>query len=145
MKAVNPTSKVIVHISNGFNNDLFRYLFDNVRTNGARYDVVGVSLYPTANWSTLTAQCLANMNDMVARYPGKEVMVVETGMPTNVPIPAQQMLPQLMVVLKRRVDMELTSKVTSKRPASGTEGDAVKPPPRPLLAGVEFQRRAAKF
>ena len=78
---------------------------------------------------------------MVARYPGKEVMVVETGMPANVPIPAQQMPPQLLVVLKRRVDIELTSKVASKRPASGTEGDAVKLPPRPLLAGVEFSAK----
>ncbi|WP_216726578.1 glycosyl hydrolase 53 family protein [Hymenobacter siberiensis] len=97
VKAVNPTSKVIVHISNGFNNSLFRYLFDGLRNNNARYDVIGMSLYPTAaNWPTLTAQCLTNMNDMVSRYPGKEVMVVETGMPANVPIPAQQMLLDLM-------------------------------------------------
>lgn len=97
VKAVNPTSKVIVHISNGFNNSLFRYLFDGLRNNNARYDVIGMSLYPTAaNWPTLTAQCLANMNDMVSRYPGKEVMVVETGMPANVPIPTQQMLLDLM-------------------------------------------------
>ncbi|GAB3868869.1 hypothetical protein GCM10028824_14890 [Hymenobacter segetis] len=97
VKAVNPTSKVIVHISNGFNNSLFRYLFDGLRNNNTRYDVIGMSLYPTAaNWPTLTAQCLTNMNDMVSRYPGKEVMVVETGIAANVPIPAQQMLLDLM-------------------------------------------------
>ncbi|WP_460610416.1 glycosyl hydrolase 53 family protein [Hymenobacter terrigena] len=97
VKAVNPTSKVIVHVSNGFNNSLFRYLFDGLRTNGARYDVIGMSLYPTtANWPTLTTQCQANMNDMVSRYPGKEVMVVETGIAANAPIPAQQMLLDLM-------------------------------------------------
>ena len=40
-----------------------------------------MSLYPTgANWSTYNTQCLANMNDMVARF-NKEVMVVEVGMP----------------------------------------------------------------
>ncbi|HEX8327232.1 MAG TPA: glycosyl hydrolase 53 family protein [Hymenobacter sp.] len=97
VKAVNPTSKVIVHISNGFNNNLFRYIFDGLSANGARYDVIGLSLYPTTtNWPTLTAQCQANMNDLVARYPGKEVMVVETGMPANTPIPAEQMLLDLM-------------------------------------------------
>ncbi|MDB5235981.1 MAG: type sorting protein [Hymenobacter sp.] len=97
VKAVNPTSKVIVHISNGFNNGYFRTVFDGLTANGARYDVIGMSLYPTAaNWPTLTAQCQANMNDMVARYPGKEVMVVETGMPANVPVPTQQMLLDLM-------------------------------------------------
>ncbi|HEX8507308.1 MAG TPA: glycosyl hydrolase 53 family protein, partial [Hymenobacter sp.] len=40
VKAVNPTSKVIVHISNGFSNSLFRYLFDGISTNGARFDVI---------------------------------------------------------------------------------------------------------
>ncbi|MBO0356524.1 glycosyl hydrolase 53 family protein [Hymenobacter sp. BT186] len=97
VKAVNPTSKVIVHISNGFNNNLFRYIFDGLRNNAARWDVMGMSLYPTAvNWPTLTAQCLTNMNDMVTRYPGKEVMVVETGMPVGAVIPTQQMLLDLM-------------------------------------------------
>ena len=97
VKAVNPTSKVIVHISNGYNNSYFRNVFDALAVNGARYDVIGMSLYPTtANWPTLTAQCQTNMNDMVSRYPGKEVMIVETGMPANAPIPARQMLLDLI-------------------------------------------------
>ncbi|WP_201977159.1 glycosyl hydrolase 53 family protein [Hymenobacter rubidus] len=97
VKAVNPSSKVVVHISNGYNNSYFRNVFDGLAVNGARYDVIGMSLYPTtANWPTLTAQCQANMNDLVSRYPGKEVMVVETGMPANAPIPTRQMLLDLM-------------------------------------------------
>jgi arabinogalactan endo-1,4-beta-galactosidase len=97
VKAVNPSSKVIVHIANGFNNSYFRNVFDGLAVNGARYDVIGMSLYPTtANWPTLNAQCQANMNDMVSRYPGKEVMIVETGMPANAPIPARQMLLDLL-------------------------------------------------
>ncbi|MBC8082319.1 MAG: glycosyl hydrolase 53 family protein [Hymenobacter sp.] len=101
VKAVNPTSKVIVHISNGFNNGYFRNVFDGLTANGARYDVIGMSLYPTvSNWPTLTAQCLTNMNDMVARYPGKEVMVVETGMPANAVIPSQQMLLDLLAKVR---------------------------------------------
>jgi len=97
VKAVNPTSKVIVHVDNGYNNSRFRFVFDRLAQYNARYDVIGLSLYPsTSNWPTLTAQCLANMNDLVTRYPGKEVMVVETGMPANAPIPTQQMLLDLM-------------------------------------------------
>lgn len=80
-KAVFPTAKVIVHASNGYDNSLFRWLFDGLKNNGAKYDVIGMSLYPTAsNWATYNSQCLVNMNDIVARY-GKEVMVVEVGMP----------------------------------------------------------------
>ena len=81
VKAVFPSAKVIVHISNGYDNTLFRWIFDGLTANGGKYDVIGLSLYPTAaNWATLNSQCLANMNDMVSRY-NKEVMVVETGMP----------------------------------------------------------------
>ena len=93
VKAVSPTTKVIAHVSNGFNTGTSRYIFGGLTSNGARFDVMGLSLYPTiTDWPTLTAQCQANMNDLVVRYPGKEVMVVETGMPADAPIPTQQML-----------------------------------------------------
>lgn len=80
VKAVDAKIKVIVHISNGFDNDLFRWLFDGLKINEGKWDVIGMSLYPSpANWSTLNSQCLVNMNDMIRRY-NKEVMVVEVGM-----------------------------------------------------------------
>ena len=79
-KAVFPEAKVIVHVSNGFNNSLFRWVFDGLKSNGAKWDVIGMSLYPgPADWSALTAQCLTNMNDMVTRY-NKEIMICEVGM-----------------------------------------------------------------
>jgi arabinogalactan endo-1,4-beta-galactosidase len=81
VKAVFSSAKVIVHISNGFDNALFRWIFDGLKNNGGKWDVIGMSLYPDpATWATLTAQCLTNMNDMIARYPGKEVMISEIGM-----------------------------------------------------------------
>lgn len=81
VKAVFPDTKVIVHISNGYDNNLFRWIFDGITAAGAKFDVIGMSLYPQENnWSVLTAQCLSNMNDMINRY-NKEVMVVEVGMP----------------------------------------------------------------
>ena len=81
VKAVFPAAKVIVHVSNGWDNALFRCMFDGLQLNAAKYDVIGMSLYPTAaNWASVNTQCLINMNDMVARY-SKEVMLVEVGMP----------------------------------------------------------------
>jgi arabinogalactan endo-1,4-beta-galactosidase len=81
VKAVSSTSKIIVHISNGYDNNLFRWIFDGLTTYGAKWDIIGMSLYPTAsNWSTFNTQCLSNMNDMISRY-NKDVMVVEVGMP----------------------------------------------------------------
>lgn len=83
VKSVSSTSKVIVHVSNGYDNALFRFIFDGLKANGANWDVIGMSLYPTAaNWASLNTQCLTNMNDMVSRY-GKEVMLAEVGMPVT--------------------------------------------------------------
>jgi arabinogalactan endo-1,4-beta-galactosidase len=80
VKAVDASIKVIVHISNGYDNNLFRWIFDGLKNNGADWDIIGMSLYPSpTTWQSLNAQCLTNMNDMVARY-NKEVMVVEVGM-----------------------------------------------------------------
>jgi arabinogalactan endo-1,4-beta-galactosidase len=85
VKFIDKDIKVIVHISNGFNNNIFRWIFDGLATYNVKYDVIGMSLYPSAtNWQTYNNQCLANMNDMVNRY-NKEVMVVEIGMPANNP------------------------------------------------------------
>lgn len=80
VKAVDASIKVIVHISNGYDNNLFRWIFDGLKNNGAQWDITGLSLYPTpSNWSALNNQCLSNMNDMVSRY-NKDVMVLEVGM-----------------------------------------------------------------
>ena len=80
VKAISPSSKVMVHISNGYDNALFRWNLDGLKANGAVWDVIGMSLYPsTANWTMLNSQCLTNMNDMVTRY-GSEIMICEVGM-----------------------------------------------------------------
>lgn len=80
VKSVFPSAKVIVHVSNGWDNSLFRWLFDGLKSKGGKWDIIGMSLYPNAtNWSSLNTQCLNNMMDMIARY-GKEVMIVEVGM-----------------------------------------------------------------
>lgn len=80
VKAVDANIKVIVHISNGHDNSLFRWIFDGLKNNGGKWDVIGMSLYPeVSNWSTMNTQCLSNINDMIARYD-KPVMITEVGM-----------------------------------------------------------------
>ena len=83
VKSVSSGTKVIVHLANGYDNGVFRWLFDGLKANGAKWDIIGMSLYPTAdNWQTYNEQCLANMNDMFTRY-GSPVMIVEVGMAAN--------------------------------------------------------------
>ena len=80
VKSVSDSSKVIVHISNGYDNSLFRWVFDGLKNNGAKWDIIGMSLYPPGNsWSTYNIQCQSNMSDMIARY-SKPVMICEVGM-----------------------------------------------------------------
>ena len=100
VKAVSPTSKVMVHISNGYNNALFRWNLDGLKANGAVWDVIGMSLYPsTANWTTLNSQCLTNMTDMITRY-GSEVMVCEVGMSWDQAATCQAFLSDLIIKVK---------------------------------------------
>jgi arabinogalactan endo-1,4-beta-galactosidase len=80
-KTVYPDAKIIVHLNNGQSNSLYRWLFEGLKSNGGKWDVIGMSLYPTAeNWSDFATQCYNNMLDMVERY-GSEVMLCEVGMP----------------------------------------------------------------
>lgn len=100
VKSVFPKTKVIAHVSNGYNNSLFRWMFDGLKNNGAKYDVIGMSLYPSpTEWSTFNQQCLVNMNDMVTRY-GKEVMVVEIGMSWDSATESGQFLSDLIAKVK---------------------------------------------
>jgi arabinogalactan endo-1,4-beta-galactosidase len=96
VKSINDSIQVIVHISNGYDNSLFRYMFDGLSANGAQWDIIGMSLYPTAaNWQTYNTSCLSNMNDMVSRY-NKKVMICEVGMPESDPTSCESFLTDLI-------------------------------------------------
>ena len=96
VKAIYSTTKVIVHISNGYDNNHFRWIFDGLKSNGGKWDVIGMSLYPgPTNWASLNSQCLTNMNDMVARY-NKEIMIVEVGMSWDNPVATKDFLADLI-------------------------------------------------
>ena len=100
VKAIDTTIKVIVHISNGYDNSLFRWMFDGLKANNANWDIIGMSLYPpTATWANYNVQCLANINDMISRY-GKSVMICEVGMDVNSPTTCQSFLTDLISKVK---------------------------------------------
>ncbi|MCR5820771.1 MAG: arabinogalactan endo-1,4-beta-galactosidase [Bacteroidaceae bacterium] len=81
VKAVDSTMQVIVHLPDGHDNSLYRSIFDGLKKNGAKWDIIGLSAYP--RWShldgpTMITRVMANINDLKNRY-GKPCMVVETG------------------------------------------------------------------
>lgn len=81
VKAVDPTMQVIVHLPDGHDNGLYRSIFDGLKKNGAKWDIIGLSAYP--RWShldgpTMITRVMANINDLKSRYK-TPCMVVETG------------------------------------------------------------------
>jgi len=95
VKAVSSTTQCIVHLSNGYDNSLFRWFFDGLKAAGGKWDIVGMSLYPTSsNYTTYNSQCLTNMKDMKSRY-GKGVVISEAGFASNDPTNASKFLTQL--------------------------------------------------
>lgn len=80
VKSICPDAKVIIHLQNGQDHNLFVWLFDILRDYGARYDVIGMSLYPERDdYMTMLRSCKSNMLDCVSRYD-KDVMLCEVGM-----------------------------------------------------------------
>lgn len=80
VKSICPDAKVIIHLQNGQDNALFVWLFDILENNGARYDVIGMSLYPERDdCMAMLRSCKSNMLDCISRYD-KDVMLCEVGM-----------------------------------------------------------------
>lgn len=96
VKAILPNSKVIVHLQNGQDNSLFRWLFDGLKNNGGKWDVIGMSLYPNKeNWEAYNTACINNINDMISRYQS-EVMICEVGMSWDEEEVAERWLKELL-------------------------------------------------
>ena len=85
VKDVNSNIQTIVHLANGNDNALYQWNIGGIISNGANFDIIGMSLYPEpSNWQSLANDCYNNMVDMRSRY-GKEVMICEIGMRQDEP------------------------------------------------------------
>ena len=77
-KEVYPDAKIIIHLEESFNQDLYRRIINGLHRNGLEIDVIGTSYYPF--WHHNFAEYFANM-DMVQREFNIPVMNVELGYP----------------------------------------------------------------
>lgn len=86
VKEVYPQAKVIVHLDQG--NDLHRYtwIFDGLKQNGAKWDVIGMSLYPDwitdKTWEQVSDDSLSNIQTLSQKY-NCDVIISEIGMVWN--------------------------------------------------------------
>lgn len=96
VKAVFPDCAVIVHCDEGNSRYLYDRLFGKLADEGARYDMIGMSLYPEpAEWESTVAACVANI-DYVQKTFGKPVMICEIGMDYREADKAKAMMAELM-------------------------------------------------
>lgn len=88
VKSVCPDAIVIIHLDNGWDSGLYTWFFDELKKNGGKWDMIGMSLYPywsrdaKPNYTKADAvimDCINNINAVSAKY-NCDVMVVETGM-----------------------------------------------------------------
>ncbi len=91
-KKIYPETKVILHVSNGYDAGLFEWFFGLMEQKGAEYDMIGMSLYPswwenggyTKDYISIINDCLDNIRTVGGKY-GKPVMLCEIGMPCSEP------------------------------------------------------------
>ena len=89
-KSVYPDALTIIHIDEGNNPNRYIWLFDGLQNDGAKWDVIGMSLYPEPDgdddtkkdWRTMNNDCIANMKNLVERCH-KKVMMCEIGINWN--------------------------------------------------------------
>ncbi|MER7968932.1 glycosyl hydrolase 53 family protein [Streptomyces sp. NPDC096080] len=77
-KAVSSGTQVALHLANAGDGGTVRWWFDNARTYGIAYDLIGLSYY--GYWHGSPAAAQATLDDTAARY-GKPVFVAETAYP----------------------------------------------------------------
>lgn len=89
VKAVYPDAQVIVHLDKGQDAATYNWFFDLLNSNGGRYDMIGMSLYPEietgsgSSWKVTVDNkavddCIANIKALNTKY-GKKIIMSEIG------------------------------------------------------------------
>ena len=100
VKEIFPEAKVILHLSNGHDPQLYTWFMNTVH--GVEYDMIGMSIYPSWNtgsgwtdWRPAAQSCISNIKS-VSKTFGKPVMICETGMPATEALMARDAMEYLI-------------------------------------------------
>ncbi len=102
-KRIYPDVKTILHVSNGQDLDLFHWFFTLMMSQNTRYDMIGMSLYPswwenggyTQNYISIINDCIRNIGAVSATF-NKPVMLCEIGMPCSEPAMSYEAINHLL-------------------------------------------------
>lgn len=111
VKSVYPDAQVIVHLDNGWDAELYNYIFDGLKRNGAKWDMIGMSIYPF--WSIsdgkvrdedeLIELATANIRALKKKYD-TDVMIVEAGVEANRPKEGRVFMERLIDAARDNTD-----------------------------------------
>ena len=94
VKEIFPEAKVIVHLDHGDRPGLYEWIFDGLKANGGKWDMIGMSLYPEyyahdteaeykeGEYTGVTDATLSNALALYRKY-GTPAMICEAGMTWN--------------------------------------------------------------
>lgn len=86
VKAVSPTTKVIIHLDDAGNTSKYDWFFDNLKNAGGKFDIIGASYYPF--WTNKTVEQMRDWaNHVSARY-NTDIIIMETGYNWNPTLPS---------------------------------------------------------
>lgn len=111
VREILPDAKVIIHLDNGFDQDLYDRVFDSLKANGVDWDIIGMSVYPfwamdggreESELMTLV-DSIANIRHLKDKY-GSEIMIVETGVDAREPEKGRQFIAALIKAARELTD-----------------------------------------
>lgn len=103
VKVVYPQAKVIVHLDAACDINRYHFIFDGLKQNKAKWDMIGLSVYPywdqesklTGSDKETLEKCIANINALYAKYK-TPLMIVETGYEASRPVEGKAFLKNLI-------------------------------------------------
>ncbi len=111
VKEIYPDATVIVHIDCGSDPKRYDFIFDGLRKYGAKWDMIGMSIYPywdidtklQTTWQGTVDGFVSNIKRLYKKY-GSETMIVETGVEAKKPVLGKQILDAIIDAAYSRCD-----------------------------------------
>ena len=111
VKSVYPEAEVIIHIDNGYDNALYNTIFDDLKANGAQWDIIGMSVYPywamEAGAEPDEASTLRDAADNIRKLREKygcDIMITEVGVASEEPDKGEKILNDLLDLVVNDVE-----------------------------------------
>jgi arabinogalactan endo-1,4-beta-galactosidase len=111
VKQIYPNAVVIVHLDGAYDPNRYDFIFDGLRKYHARFDMIGLSIYPywdmrgkhTQSWQETVEKATANINRLWVKYR-KPLMVVETGVESKKPVEGKEILAAVIDAAKNKTN-----------------------------------------